>query len=208
MVKKKTAPKKQRWTLERTFPWILTIGAVIGFIASFVLTVEKIELFKNPNYIPSCNINPILSCGSVMKTWQASIFGFPNSLMGIVGFAVVLCIGMALLAGAQNIKRWFWLGLQVGTVFGVVLITWLFVNTVYRISALCPYCMVVWAVTIPIFWYTTLYNLRTGIIKTPASLKKLVAFLQRHHGDVLFVWYAIITLLILNHFWYYWKTLI
>ena len=52
------------WT--RIVAWVLTVGGLIAFIASFTLTVEKIELFKNPDYIPSCNFSPVLSCGSVM----------------------------------------------------------------------------------------------------------------------------------------------
>ncbi len=142
-----------------------------------------------------------------MKTWQASVFGFPNSLIGIAGFAIVTTVGMALLAGA-TFKRWFWWGLQAGTVFGASFVTWLQYQSIYRISALCPYCMVVWSVTIPIFWYVTLYNLRQGHIKLPARLKNLGNFLERHHGDILLVWFLIIIGLILNHFWYYWSTLI
>lgn len=199
--------KTTKRTLIQTFPWILSIGGILGFFAAFILTVEKIELIINPNYVPTCNISPLISCGSVMNTWQASAFGFPNSLLGIAGFAIVATVGVALLAGA-TFKRWFWIGLQLGTVFGVVFVHWLFIQSVYRIEALCPYCMVVWAVTIPIFWYTTLYNLRTGNIPTPPRLKRLVAFLQRHQGDVLIIWYALIIGLILNHFWYYWSTLI
>jgi uncharacterized membrane protein len=201
---------KQSLTLERTFPWILSIGGFIGFFAAVVLTIEKIELIKNPSYIPTCNISPLLSCGSVMKTWQASVFGFPNALIGIAGFAVVIAIGMALLAGlkAGSLKRWFWLGLQAGTVFGVGFITWLQFQSVFSIGALCPYCMVVWAAMIPVFLYTTLFNLANGVIATPASLKKPVAFLRRHHGDILIVWFGLIILVILTHFWYYWKTLL
>lgn len=202
---KKTEAKK--WTLERTLPWILAVGGLIGFIAAFVLTIERIELLINPNYIPTCNVNPLISCGSVMKTEQARVFGFPNPIIGIFSFAIVTTIGMALLAGA-TFKRWFWLGLQAGTIFGLGFVHWLFYQSVYNIGALCPYCMVVWAVTIPIFWYVTLYNLRTGVIPTPKSLKGVVAFAQRHHGDILIIWYLAIIGLILNHFWYYWSTLI
>jgi uncharacterized membrane protein len=39
--------------------------------------------------MPSCSINPILSCGSVMTTPEAEAFGIPNLLIGIAGFAVV-----------------------------------------------------------------------------------------------------------------------
>ena len=63
--------------------WVLIAGAV-GLAAALTLTIEKIEILINPDYVPSCSINPVLSCGSVMITPQASAFGFPNPLIGIV----------------------------------------------------------------------------------------------------------------------------
>jgi vitamin K epoxide reductase family protein len=93
--------------------------------------------------------------------------------------------------------------LQTGTLLGLVFIHWLFYQSVYSIHALCPYCMVVWAMTIALFWYTLLYNLRHGYIKPPKTWSKAVAFAQRHHLDVVIVWYLVIAGLILNHFWYY-----
>ena len=50
--------------------WWVLIAGVIGLVSSMTLTVEKIDLLANPSYVPSCNINPILSCGSVMVTPQ------------------------------------------------------------------------------------------------------------------------------------------
>src|SRR5687768_7389479 len=70
------------------------IAGVLGLAAAVTLTVEKIEILINPDYVPSCSINPVLSCGSVMITPQASVFGFPNSLIGIVAFTVVLVTGV------------------------------------------------------------------------------------------------------------------
>lgn len=202
--------KKTPLTLDRTWPFILAIGGLIGLYASLEITLDKIRLLSNPAFVPNCDINPIISCGSVMNTPQASVFGIMNSLIGVAAFAVVMTIGFSLLAGAQHdkIKRWFWISLQVGTIFGLGFVHWLVFQTIYRIGALCPYCMVVWSVMIPIFWYTTLYNLRTGVVATPPKLKGLVAFLQKHHGDVMVVWFLAILTMILTHFWYYWKTLI
>ena len=77
-------------TLNQTFPWILSIGGAIGLLASSILTYDKIKIAANPNYIPNCNLNPIIACGSVIKTAQASAFGFPNSFIGIAGFAVIV----------------------------------------------------------------------------------------------------------------------
>lgn len=209
MAKKKVEkeiPQKGRWPLKR-LALLLAIGGAIAFLAAFILTVEKIELIKDPSFQPSCNISPLISCGSVMEKPQASAFGFPNSLLGIAGFGVVTTIGIALLAGAV-FKRWFWVLVQAGLLFAVGFIHWLIYQTVYNIGALCPYCMVVWTATIPIFWYTLLYNLREGHIKTPLKLRSIVGFAQRHHGDILLVWYLSIVFIILNHFWYYWSTLI
>lgn len=201
------ANTKTQRTLAQVLPYILLIGGIIGVICAAMLTVEKFNLLKNPNANLLCDLNPIVACGPVINTPQASAFGFPNPIIGLVGFGMVAVIGAGLLAGA-TFKRWFWLGLQAGVTFGVAFVTWLQFQSIYRIGALCPFCMVVWSVMIPIFWYTTLYNLREGHIRVPARLKSFNAFLQRHHGDVLIAWFLILIGIITHHFWYYWKTLI
>ncbi|MEV0649639.1 vitamin K epoxide reductase family protein [Phytomonospora sp. NPDC050363] len=193
--------------LTRALAWVLTAGGAIGLVAAFVLTVEKIALLKDPGYRPSCSINPILSCGSVMKTPQAEAFGFPNPLIGVAGFAVVAAIGVVLLTGAR-LPRWFMLGLQVGATFGVVFVHWLIFQSLYRIGALCPYCMVVWAVTIPVFWYTTLANLTSGDLPVPRPWRRAVEGVARFHSAVLVAWYLLIIVLIGEEFWSYWRTLL
>jgi hypothetical protein len=57
------------------------------------------------------------------------------------------------------------------------------------------------------FWYTTLYNLRAGNIKTPTQLKKVVGFAQKYHLEIVALWFLIIIALIIKRFWYYWQTL-
>lgn len=200
---------KEKLTLlsDRAIAYILAAGGIIGLIAAFTLSVEKIEILKDPNFQPSCNINPILSCGSVMITPQAEVFGFPNPFLGILGFTAVAVTGFALLAGA-GFKRWYWLSLQAGLLFAVGFVHWLIFQSIYRIEALCPYCMVVWSVTIPLFWYVLLYNLQKGYIATPKALAGAVGFARRHHGDILLLWFLVILGLILKHFWYYWSSLV
>jgi len=207
MAKNTSGKSKTTDNIARRLPALLLGGGLIGLLAAFTLSVEKVELLMNPAFEPSCNINPILSCGSVMITPQAGVFGFPNPFLGILGFAAISTVGAALLAGA-TFKRWFWVCLNIGLFLAVIFIHWLMFQTLYRINALCPYCMVVWTVTIPMFWYTLLYSLKQGFISTPKALKRLVSFAQRHHADILIVWYLLIIGAILNRFWYYWSTLI
>lgn len=194
-------------SLRKTLPWVLTILGAIGFIFAFMLSVEKVELLKDASYQAPCNINPLISCTSVMKTWQAELLGFPNAFMGIAGFAIVVTVGMALLAGA-SFKRWFWIGLELGTILGVAFVHWLFYQSVFVIGALCPFCMIIWAVTIPIFLYTTIYNIREGYIKVLPMLQGLSNLVQRYHLSFLYLWYAAIIATIIIHFWSFWSTLL
>ena len=203
----KPAKPKAAWTLERTLPWLLLIGGLTAMAASIMLSVEVFNRLENPNYVPVCNLNPILSCTSVADSHQSHAFGFPNYFVGIAGYAALAGVGLALLAGAK-FKRWFCLVVEAGLLLATVFLTWLQFETLYRIGALCIFCMIVWAVNMPMVWYTTLYNLRAGNIKPPEKLRGLVNFAQRRHGDILLLWYLVIILLILKRFWYYWSTLI
>ncbi|MBC9003664.1 vitamin K epoxide reductase family protein [Micromonospora aurantiaca (nom. illeg.)] len=193
--------------LGRVTAWICTVGGLGGLLAAAVLTVEKLNLAADPTYVPTCSINPILSCGSVMSSPQAQAFGVPNTLIGIAGFAVVSTIGVALLARVQ-LPRWFWLGLQAGATFGVLFVHWLIYQSLYVIGALCPYCMLVWAVTIPIFLYVTMHNLYTNARAIPRVLRPSAAAAVRYHSLVLVSWYAAIVVAVLQRFWDYWTTLI
>jgi uncharacterized membrane protein len=188
--------------LATILPWLLVIGAVVGIIASVMITIEKFDLASNPHYQPICDLNPIVSCGSVMASKQAHAFGFMNTYIGLLGFPVLLTIGMAMFAGA-NFKRWFWQGTQIGLTFGFVFAYWLLFESVYRIRALCPYCLSVDVAITVLFWYITLYNFYSGNFALPAGFKTTGQFVKRHHVDLLVLWFILVITLILQHFWYY-----
>jgi uncharacterized membrane protein len=185
----------------------LSVGGLIGLVASAVLLIERIKLAEDSSYVPSCSINPVLSCGNVMESAQAALLGFPNPVIGVAAWPVVIATGMAILAGGR-LARWYWAGLQAGVTVAMALIAWLISQSLYSIGALCPYCMVVWVVVIPTFLYVTLRNLRAGVFGEAASRGRLVRLLDDWHGPLLFGIYAIVVLLILERFWSYWSTLI
>lgn len=196
-----------KWTLDNVLPYILLISGVIGVLLSVILTVEKINLLANPTATLNCDINPIISCGSVINKPQASALGIPNTIIGIIGFSAVATIGAALIAGAQ-FKRWFWRSLQGGVLFGMVAVIWLQYQSIYVIGALCPFCIVAWTIMIPLFLYTTLYNLQHGMFSVPSRFNSLIASIRRNHLGILIIWYLFIIALILERFWDYWSTLL
>ncbi|MCP2167684.1 vitamin K epoxide reductase family protein [Goodfellowiella coeruleoviolacea] len=181
--------------MSRNLAWLHTVGGGLGLIAATALTLEKIARLRDPSYVPTCSLNPVLSCGSVMDSAQAEVFGFPNPLLGVAGFAVVVTTGVAVLAGFSP-PRWYRIAMNAGTALGVVFVHWLIAASLYDIHALCPYCVVVWIVTIPLFWYTTV---DTWPVLSP---------LRAVHGAVLALWYAVIAALVLAAFWDYWTSLL
>ncbi|MER5638081.1 vitamin K epoxide reductase family protein [Kitasatospora sp. NPDC002227] len=185
------APAAPTQGAARAYAWLVLVCGALGLAASAVLTVDKIRLLQNPAYTPGCNLNPVISCGSIMRTDQASAFGFPNSLIGLAAFGAVLAVGAGLLAGATY-RRWFWICFQLGTLLGLGFTCWLVYQALYEIGALCPYCMVVWAAVLPLAWYTLLH---------------LLGRRPRLHWLVPALWYVGIALLILHRFWYFWRTL-
>ncbi|ODR10422.1 hypothetical protein BHQ21_01680 [Mycobacterium sherrisii] len=183
--------------------WVLIAGA-IGLAASATLTVEKIDILLNPSYVPSCNLNPIISCGSVMVTPQASLLGFPNPLLGMVAFTVVLVAGVLAVAKVQ-IPQWFWLALTAGTLLGAVFVHWLIFESLYRIGALCPYCMVVWAMTITLLVVLASIAFRPALQSRDSAAARL---LYQWRWSLVTLWFTGVFLLIMVRFWDYWSTLL
>lgn len=192
---------------ERRRAIAVTVLAAIGLAAAIALLLERFAILEDPTHVPSCTLNPILSCTSVMASDQASVFGFPNPLIGVVGFTVVLTAGASMLSGAR-LGEWFWLGLQAGVTFGVVFVHWLAFQSLYRIGALCPYCLVVWAVMLPLFLSVALRNLQRRQLSLPRPARSALAVAVSYRSTILTVWYLAITLLAVQRFWSYWSTLL
>lgn len=205
--KTKLKKKTEQFSFAKALPWVLIIGGLIGLVSFLVLTFDTINVYKNASYQPACNINPVVACGDVMDSWQADVLGLPNPFIGLMLFPIIITVGAMLLAGAK-FKRWFWLLIQAGATLGVVFSYWLLFESIYSINAICPFCVASDVGVITIFWYVTLFNVRAGHIKLPKKYDKLASFTNRHHLDILVLWFLILIAIILQHFWYYYGTLL
>ncbi len=175
--------------VEPTYPprWTLLFLGAIGLGASIILTIDKARLSDDPSKTFNCDINAFVSCAGVMASEEASAFGFPNSYLGILGFAGVVLTGLALILGVA-LPAFVKAGLWFGAVFGVSMVTWLQVQSIYEIGKLCPYCMVVWAVMIPLFVVVTAWVLREF---HPAS--RFTRFFTDWTVLIIGLWYVAVT---------------
>lgn len=182
----------------------LVLWAAVGLAASFELSWDKVRLLEDPNFQPSCNFNPVLSCGSVIATDQANAFGFPNPFMGLIGFAVIATLGM-LAISRTRIPGWILAGAALGSWVGVGFVHWLAYQSLYEIDALCPWCLGVWAVTMPTAVWLTLIAMSRSSSDAVASV---AVRLWTWRYSIVFAWYLLIATLILINFWDYWRTLL
>ena len=183
---------------------------ILGFIAltgAFSLVVERISMLENSDKPLSCDFNAFISCGSVMKTAQSHILGFPNPIIGLMGFSVVIAVGFAILAGAE-FKLWFWRLFNAGITAAMLFILWLFIQSTFVIGILCPYCMVVWAAVVPMFWNTLLFSMREGIVDLPDKWVARAFKLYDSAWIFAVVTEFLVALTILIQFWHLWRDML
>jgi uncharacterized membrane protein len=184
----------------RAFAVLLVVTGAAGLLPSWVITLDEFLLLEDPHFTPACSLNPVVACGSVMRSEQASVFGFPNPMLGIAAYAVVVCFGVGLLAGGR-FPRWYWLTFHAGTCFGVGFCTWLQFQSLYRIGALCLWCSLAWVATIVLFWYVTAFIVREGLLPAPRWLR---GFPGEFTWVVPVLHIGVVGMLVLTRWWDFW----
>lgn len=178
--KNKEAEESVNWTFG-----VVLVAAIAGLAAAATLAIEKYHLLQNPDAVLTCSFNLVLNCSVVMKTWQASLFGFPNPLIGVVLYPAAIVLAVFALSKVP-LPRWIMLTAQVIALLGALFAYWLFFQSVYAIQVLCPWCLVVTFVTTLILSSITHYNLRQNIFSFPKDINKQIQeFIRKDYDKLL-----------------------
>ena len=180
--------------LSKSYPVILTVGAFIGLVASFWQVVERIFMLKNPGAELSCNLNPILDCGTVLGNRWSALFGFPNALLGIVMFTILFTIGLMLLNGIA-LKKWFWKVFLAVMIMLILFSVWFFATSLYVIGKICIFCIFIWTVSDPIFWYGIDWLITNNYLKGSWTTSKAIVTLRNYQTETIVSVYATMLLL-------------
>ncbi len=178
---------------------VMLLFGVTALIASFALTLDKFTILQNPNAVLDCSVNAVLNCSRVMETWQSSVFGFPNMLIGMMGFPVVITLAVAGLAGTVFPRR-FMIAAEICIVAGTLFSYWLFFNSIYAIQILCPWCLVVTFSCTLITAAITYYNLRENTFGLKKG-KAIQKWLDRgYYPMIVASWLVILAALVFMKF--------
>lgn len=162
----------------------MLVGAILSLIAAFVLSIEAVELAKNPNAQLSCSVNVIINCATVGLHPSAFLFGFPNSFLGLIAEPIVITVAIAGLAGVR-FPRKFMFAAQIFYTLGFVFAYYLLYMSMFVIQALCPWCLLVVLSTTFVFFSMTRYNIREGNLYLSDELsKKAKAFIKKDYDKL------------------------
>lgn len=180
---------------------VMLAGGLAALAAAFVLTLEKFHLYENPDAVLSCSINIVLNCSTVMQTWQSHVFGFPNMIIGLMAYSVIVTVAVLGLAGIK-FPRWFLIAANVGFLLGLIFSYWLFFQSVYAIEVLCPWCLIVTTATTLIFSSMLHWNLKENTFKLSANIDaKVQKFLKGgYHQMIVLAWIALMIVLVFLKF--------
>ena len=176
----------------------MLVSSALSLFASLVLSIDAIKLAAQPTGQLSCNINSVLSCGTVAKSWQSQLLGFPNAFIGLMTEPVVITVAIAGL-GLVTFPRWFMRVAHVVYGLGLVFALWLLSQSFFVINALCPWCLLVTASTITVFsTMSRVVLLENTWNFAPERQEKIVAFLDKGWGRVIYTGaFATITIAII-----------
>jgi uncharacterized membrane protein len=176
--------------------WVtMLIASGASLVGSFVLSVDALTLAKDPQADLGCNINAVISCGTVAASWQSTLLGFPNAFLGLVTEPVVITLAVAALGGVR-FPRWFMLSAQVVYTVGLLLAYWLFEQAMFEIGALCPWCLLITLATTLVFFEMSYINIRDDNLFLPRRVQSALTAFVHSNLDILLViaWVLVLVL--------------
>lgn len=186
---------------------VLLVSAAYGVVSSFVLTLEKIHSLTNPGYIPSCSINPIISCSNAMNSTQAEIFGIPNSLFGIAAYASLFTVAVLIMMGTK-FSRLIWTALAVAAFAAVVFVFYLIIQSVFFMHVICPWCFGIW-VTTPLLFTSIVWLGSAGWGDGRRGwVGRVLEYISTHQVSILVIWYVLLIGTLGFVFWDFWMSLL
>ena len=176
----------------------MLVSASLSLFAAMILSIDAFKLAKDENTELSCSINAIVSCSKVALSWQSTVFGFPNSFIGLMFESAVITIaisGLMLVRFPNSILRVAFFVYSAALFFAL----WLFSQSFFVIKAFCPWCLLVTVSTITVFSTLTRINLMENTWGfSDERYEKIFRFLERGWGRVLYTAiYAILALAVI-----------
>ncbi len=141
---------------ERKLGWVLTVSGILGLFMSYGFAAVRLGLPIDPAASAQCDVSGIVHCSTILFSPGGALLGFPNSFLGISGFAIMLVLGVQMV-GRYVPSTGFWRIAMVPLSLAVLLVFFFEFYSIGVLGVVCHDCFVVWLVTILSFIYIVSY---------------------------------------------------
>jgi Predicted membrane protein len=115
-----------------------------------LLAVYLFYNFLTKPLVESCYINATINCDAVTKGTLSTLFGIPVSLIGLIGYIVILL---------SSIFKQKLLVLGMST-FGMIFCLFITYQEVFRLKVICPVCLTCQLVMLTVFLLAIYLNFK------------------------------------------------
>lgn len=166
--------------------WWIVAGAA-GWTVSFLLYLEYIGQLTGGEPLISCTFSAIVTCGPNLLSPGGNLLGFSNSIIGMVLFTGPVFAGASALAASGGLRAWFWRVYSAFVAGAFLFVHFLAYRSIFEYGSLCPWCMVIWLVTIPLLFTVAGWSLRAGVWGGRPGLRRV--------GSAILSWLPLIVVL-------------
>lgn len=153
---------------------LVFVCSLIGMGASIGLLLSERSLLSNPDKTLSCDINPLVGCSDFLTSqYNTAFFSVPNAVWGLAFFSAMAALSVAWLAGA-HFSTWLWRLICVGMVGASAWLVWFWYVSFFVKGSMCPFCLVIWCVTIPLVIHTWIRAVQGGHLPCTPQLRSIL----------------------------------
>ena len=176
------------------------MAAGVGTLSSLTQTIELISHLKNPTAKLACDLSSVFSCANVFDAWQSRVFGFSNSLICLIFFALTAGVALAAATDTKLTPRLRFV-FHFFSVFFLGFGAWYLWQSTYRIGYICIFCLFCYGAVIVLNW--AWFRLNYQEIKLNKQAKSKLTNFVNDGGDIFIaiLWALLIATMIVNKFW-------
>ncbi len=131
----------------------ITYLSIIGICLAIYLFYN----FLTRPEIESCYVNSRINCDAVTKGSLRTLLGIPVSLIGLIGYIVILI---------SSLKKWAKITLGM-TTFGMLFCLFITYQEIFKLKVICPVCLACQLVMLVVFILSLIIYLgRTRVFPT------------------------------------------
>lgn len=119
---------------------IIFFGVVGTFVSAKLLTLQIHSLQQEANVFAACSINSVFDCASVSESKYNELFGFPNMIMGLMYYPMIITFFGMLLFKVKP-PKWMLYAMLIPVTMGLVFSLALLYISLFLIFKICVYCL-------------------------------------------------------------------